>query len=41
MESLLGVMVLAIRYDGKETLSRKGRNVCWDGTGNTMVIVMK
>ena len=41
MVSILGVMVLAIRDDGRETLSRKGRDICLDGTKNTMVIVVK
>ena len=41
MESILGVMVLAIRDDGRETLSGKGTDTCWDGTGNTMMIVVK
>ena len=41
MESLSGVMVLAIRDDGRETLLKKGTDICWDGTGNTMLIVVK
>ena len=41
MVSIFGVMVLAIRDDGRETLSRKGSDICLDGTGNTMVIVVK
>ena len=41
MVNILGVMVLAIRDDGRETLSRIGRDICLDGTGNTMVIVVK
>ena len=41
MFSILGVMVLAIRDDGRETLSMKGRDICLDGIGNAMVIVVK
>ena len=41
MVSVLGVMVLTIRDDGTETLSMKERDICLDGTGNTMVIVVK
>ena len=33
--------MLAIRDDGRETLSMKGKDICLDGTGNTMVIVVK